>query len=65
MLNNRGMTVKDRLSEDIAYVESIKDREQKKILSAKALGAADLAVEFNLITYKEWNKLTHRIFLIL
>lgn len=65
MLNSRGMTVKDRLSEDIADVESIKDRKQQKILSAKALGAADLAVEFNLITYDEWQKLIHRIFMIM
>lgn len=65
MLNHRKMTVRDRLEEDIAFVESVKDREKRKKLTAKALGAADLAIEFKLITYKEWKELIHRIFLIL
>lgn len=65
MLNKRGMTVNDRLEEDITFAESTEDIEKRKMLSAKALGAADLAVEFNLISYNEWQNLIHRIFLIL
>lgn len=65
MRNKRGMTVSELLERDIAYVETVKDRENRRVLTAKALGAADLAVDFGLITYNEWDRLVHRIFKIL
>lgn len=64
MLNKRGYTVQDRLKQDIEYAKKIKDTSHRKVLATKALGAADLAVEFGLITYKEWEKHIDDIFQI-
>ena len=62
MLNRQGKTVKKRLNEDIKYLEDLADDRKREMLAIKALGAADLAVEFNLITYIEWEKYIERIF---
>ena len=42
MRNNRGMTVTDRLIEDIEYAEKNPSAEHREILALKALGAADM-----------------------
>ena len=65
MQNNRGKTIKDRLNEDIEYAENLKSAESKEILALKALGAADMAVEFGLITYNEWETYIDRLFKIM
>lgn len=62
MVNKRGYTVQDRIKQDIEYVKSVKDEANKKLLATKALGAADLAIEFGLITYNEWEKHIEDIF---
>lgn len=60
--NKRGYTVQDRIEQDIEYAKNIKDKESKALLATKALGAADLAVEFGLITYKQWELHISEIF---
>lgn len=62
MVNRRGQSVNERLKEEIEYAENAESAEQKEILAIKALGAADMAVEFGLITYKEWEHYINRIF---
>ena len=64
MENKRGYTVQDRIKQDIDYAKKMKDEANKRLLATKALGAADLAVEFGLITYNEWEKHIEDIFKI-
>ncbi len=64
MKNKRGYTVQDRLKQDIKYAKEMKDTSHRKVLATKALGAVDLAVEFGLITYNEWEKHIDDIFKI-
>lgn len=64
MLNKRGYTAQDRLKQDIAYAKKLKDDRERKLIATKVLGAADLAVEFGLITYNEWEKHIEDIFQI-
>lgn len=65
MKNKRGKSVSERLIEDIEYAKSAKDRAEKSLLATKALGAADLAVEFGMITYNEWEKYIEEIFTLI
>ena len=64
MKNKRGYTVQDRLKQDIEYAKEMKDSSNRRLLATKALGAVDLAVEFGLITYKEWEQHIDDIFKI-
>ena len=65
MKNKRGYTVKERLKQDIEYAKSTESKADRTLLATKALGAADLAVEFGLITYKEWEQYIEDIFQII
>ena len=65
MENKRGQSVSERLKEEIEYAESVESAEHREVLAIKALGAADMAVEFKLITYKEWETYINRIFKIM
>ena len=62
MKNKRGKTINERLEEDIKYAEATTEIADRTLLATKALGAADLAVEFGLITYTEWELYIDRIF---
>ena len=62
MENKQGKTVKDRLIEEIEYAESTEKAEHREVLALKAIGAADFAVDFGMITYKEWEQYIGRIF---
>lgn len=64
MKNKRGYTVQDRIMQDIEHAKNIEDKASRTLLATKALGAADLAVEFGLITYNEWEKHIDTIFKI-
>ena len=64
MKNKRGYTVQDRIKQDIEYAKNKKDKADRTLLATKALGAADIAVEFGLITYNEWEKHIEDIFQI-
>ena len=61
-MNKRGLSIRERIIEEIEYAESVQSEEDRKILATKALGAADMAVEFSLITYIEWEVFINRIF---
>lgn len=65
MKNKRGYTVQERIEQDIEHAEKTKDKADRTLLATKALGAADFAVEFGLITYIEWGKYIDRIFELL
>lgn len=65
MKNKRGYTVVERIEQDIEHAENEKDKAKQTMLAGKVLGAVDLAVEFNLITYNEWEKYIDRVFNIL
>ena len=65
MKNKRGYTVQDRIKQDIDYAKTKRTKADQAMLATKALGAADLAVEFGLITYNEWEKYIEDIFTIL
>jgi hypothetical protein len=62
MKNKRGFTVADRLEQDIEYAENTLNERDRNLLLTKALGAVDFAVEFGLITYKQWETYIERIF---
>ena len=62
MKNKRGMSINERIAEDINFAEAATEIADRTLLATKALGAADLAVEFNLITYNEWEQYIDRIF---
>ena len=62
MMNRQGKSIQERLSEEVAYINQVDNIEHKKILAHKALGAADIAVEFGMISYKEWELYIKDIF---
>ena len=64
MRNRRGQKVAERLTEEFEYIKTIDDSAHQKVLAYKALGAADIAVEFGLITYNEWEKYVESFFKI-
>lgn len=61
MINGRGSTIQDRLSFNIELAKNAKDRENKKALAFQALGAVEIAVEFGLITYLEFERYISKI----
>ncbi len=62
MKNKRGYTVQERIKQDITYAANRESKAERQLLATKALGAADFAIEFGLITYKEWEKHIEDIF---
>ena len=62
MQNKRGMTVTDRLEQDIEYAKNTANATHRELLALKVLGAADFAVEFGLITNQQWELYIDRIF---
>ena len=65
MKNKRGFTAQERIKQDIEHAKKTKEKADRTLLAAKALGAVDFAVEFNLITYNEWEHYIDDIFGIL
>lgn len=59
---SRGITIQEILSFHIELAENAKDKDNKKALAFQALGAVEIAVEFGLITYIEFERYIHRIF---
>lgn len=62
MKNRQGKSVNERLKEEILYINQVKNTEHQKILANRALGSVDIAVEFGLITYSEWELYIKHIF---
>lgn len=55
MRNNRGLTVSERIQESFDIAKEMKGSPQdKKAFALRAIGVADFALEYNLITYEEW-----------
>lgn len=65
LTNKKGQTVQNRIEQDIEYAKKIQDKAKQTMLAAKVLGATDLAVEFGLITYKQWEHYINIIFKML
>ena len=57
--------MQDRLKQDIEYAKEQQSKADRTLLATKALGAADMAVEFGIITYKEWEAYIKEIFTII
>ena len=62
MRNRQGKTLRDRLDEDIEFAKNEANAGKQEVLAIKALGAVDMAVEFGMITYKEWEAYIKHIF---
>lgn len=60
-MNTTGSTIQDRLQFDIELAENAENRENKKALAFQALGAVEIAVEFGLITYIEFEQYISKI----
>lgn len=64
MKNVYGLTAYERITKDIELAK-LAYGEHRQILAYYALGAAELAIDFGLITYKEWGELTRKVFEIM
>lgn len=62
MRNKHGLTITERITKDIEIAEMSHNEEYRKLLAHMAIAAAELAIDFGLITYKEWGELTRRAF---
>jgi hypothetical protein len=60
-LNTTGSTIQDRLQYDIELAKNARNKEHKKALAFQALGAVEIAVEFGLITYLEFEQYISKI----
>lgn len=65
MRNKHGLTITERINKDIELARMSRDKEQRKLLAHMAIAAAELAIDFGLITYKEWASLIHRAFALI
>lgn len=61
-MNTTGSTIQDRLQFDIELAKNARNKEHKKALAFQALGAVEIAVEFGLITYLEFERYISKIF---
>jgi hypothetical protein len=60
--NINGLSVAERIMKDIEFAEASMNEDQRSLLAHMAIGAAELAIEYGLITYEEWDVLTKRAF---
>ena len=65
MRNKHGLTITERINKDIELAELSNNEEHRKLLAHMAIAAAELAIDFGLITYKEWGDLTRRAFAVM
>lgn len=62
MRNKQGLTATERITKDIELAEMTENAEQRRLLAHMAISAAEFAVDFGIITYREWSELTRRAF---
>lgn len=62
MKNHHGKTIHERIAYDIDYARNVENPVQKTALLYKILGAVDMAVEFSLISFQEWEIYVSQIF---
>lgn len=60
-MNTTGSTIQDRLQFDIELAKNARNKEHKKALAFQALGAVEIAIEFGLITYLEFEQYISKI----
>lgn len=65
MKNKQGLTAYERILRDIRKAEVLENTEYKKLLAYMAISAAEISVEYRLITPKEWERLTERAFCLI
>lgn len=65
MLNSRQMNIQERLKEVIIMAERSNNVYHRKLLACEALGAVNLAAEYNLINITEWENFVSEIFRLL
>lgn len=65
MRNKRGLTIFERITQDIEHASFETNEDQRRLLAHMAISAAELAIDFGLITYKEWGELTRRAFAVI
>lgn len=62
MKNHKGETIHDRIECSIEHIKNLDDKELKRSFKIKLLGTVDFLVEFELITYHEWESYIEDIF---
>ena len=62
MKNKSGLSIVERIKKDLEIAETVSNDEHRRLLAYMAIAAAELAIDFELITYKEWGELTRRAF---
>ena len=62
MRNKQGLTITERITKDIEFAEAESNAEHRQLLAHMAIAAAELAIDYGLITFKEWGELTRRAF---
>lgn len=62
MRNKQGLTVFERITRDLEIAEAEQNADNREMLAHMAVAAAELAIEYSLITFVEWNELTARAF---
>lgn len=65
MRNKQGLTIIERITRDIEIATKESNDEQRLLLAHMAIASAELAVDFGLITLKEWGDLTQRAFAVI
>lgn len=60
-MNTTESTIQDRLQFGIELAKNARNKEHKKALAFQALGAVEIAVEFGLITYLEFERYISKI----
>lgn len=65
MKNKRGQTALERITKDIEFAETVTNTDQRRLLAHMAIAAAELAVDFGMITRREWTQLIDRAFVII
>lgn len=65
MRNKNGLTAAERIIKDLQTIETTENAEQRKLLAYMAIAAAELAVDFNLITHSEWAEFIDRAFTVI
>lgn len=63
--NKYGLTPGKVIENDLDFASSCLNKKVRHEVAVKAIGAADIAVDFGLVTYDEWNDLVHKAFKLL
>ena len=62
MKNRRKQTPQERIYEELRQIERIENKEIKNVTIHKLFGKIDFALEYDMITYKEWEYCVSALF---